>query len=210
MSDKKKSNGVEEFSVSPTEPNVVDTDNLPSKVFQPSDFDKEQMFQDFRKGKSLVEIAEKWNCSEKSISRYKKDGKWEERRNREIEERKQLETIEVEDIAKETYTKLLKVTYKLVSDFERYVFDGEEQGSPVPLKVLTEAVEKLTKLHYFAANGGVERTKSETVTRNVTEKIDYAALAKIHLEAKKTNPDYNQKALLKDVVDASYKKQDKK
>ena len=210
MSDKKKDNGVQEFSVSPTEANVVEVDNLPSKVFQPSDFDKEQMYQDFRKGKNLVEIAEKWNCSEKSISRYKKDGKWEERRQKEIEQKKQLETIEVEDIARETYTKLLKVTYKLVSDFENYVFDGEEQGSPVPLKVLTEAVEKLTKLHYFAANGGVERTKTETVSRSVHEKIDYAALAKIHLEAKKSNPQYDQKALLKDVVDASYKKSDKK
>lgn len=207
MSDKK--NGIQELS-STTEAQVVDTETLPSKTFQPSDFDKEQMFQDFRKGKTLVEIAEKWNCSEKTISRYKKDSKWEERRQREIDERKQLETIEIEDIAKETYSKLLKVTYKLVSDFERYVFDGEENGSPVPLKVLTEAVEKLTKLHYFAANGGVERTKTETISRNVSEKIDYAALAKIHLQAKKENPDYDQKALLKDVVDASYKKQDKK
>lgn len=210
MSEKKKDNGVQEFSVSPTEANVVEVANLPSKVFQPSDFDKEQMYQDFRKGKNLVDIAEKWNCSEKSVSRYKKDGKWEERRQREIDERKQLESIEVEDIARETYSKLLKVTYKLVSDFERYVFDGEEQGSPVPLKVLTEAVEKLTKLHYFAANGGVERTKTESITRNVTEKIDYAALAKIHLEAKKTNPGYDERGLLKDVVDSSYKKPDKK
>jgi len=210
MSDKKKDQGIQEFTVSTTEPNVVDVDNLPTKVFQPSDFDKEQMYQDFRKGKTLVELAEKWNVSEKSMGRYKKDGKWDERRQREIDEKRSLETIEIEEIAKQTYSKLLKVTYKLVSDFERYVFDGEEQGSPVPLKVLTEAVEKLTKLHYFAANGGVERTKSETVTRNVTEKIDYAALAKIHMESKKLNPGYDEKGLLKDVVDASYKKSDKK
>lgn len=210
MSDKNKNEGVQEFTVGATEPNVVDVQNLPTKVYQPSDFDKEQMYQEFRRGKSLVSIAEKWNIAESTIHKYKKNEKWDERRAREIEERQKLEAVEIEDIAKETYAKLLKVTYKLVSDFEKYVFDGEEQGSPVPLKVLTEAVEKLTKLHYFSVNGGVERTKTESVTRNVTEKIDYAALAKIHLEAKKTNPDYNERALVKDVVDASYKKPDKK
>lgn len=205
----KKPDGVQEFTVSETEPNVVEIDNLPSKVFQPSDFDKEQMYQEFRRGKTLKAIAEKWNISERSVGKYRKDGNWDDKKQRDIEERQKLEKTEVEDVAKETYSKLLKICYKLVSDFEKYVFEGEEQGAPVPLKVLTEAVERLTKLHYFAANGGVERTKTETVSRNVSERIDYAALAKIHLEAKKLNPSYDEKGLLKDVVDASYNK-DKK
>lgn len=210
MSEKNKSEGVQEFSGSSTQPEVVNTENLPSKTFQPSDFDKEQMYQEFRRGKTLGAIAEKWNISDRTIGKYKKDNNWEERRQREIDERQKLEKTEVEDIAKETYSKLLKITHRLVTDFERYVFDGEEQGSPVPLKVLTEAVEKLTKLHYFAAAGGVERTKTETISRNVSEKIDYAALARVHLDAKKQDANYDEKALLKDVVDASYKKPDKK
>jgi hypothetical protein len=168
------------------------------------------MYQEFRRGMSIKAIAEKWNLGEKTINKYKKSFGWEEKRNKELAERQKLEKLEIEDIAKETYSKLLRVTHRLVSNFEAYVFDGEEQGSPVPLKVLTEAVEKLTKLHYFAAAGGVERTKSETVSRNISEKIDYAALAKIHLETKKLNPNYDERGLLKDVVDASYKKSDKK
>ena len=210
MSDKKKANGVQEFTANATEPSVVDVESLPIKTFQPSDFDKEQMYQEFRRGKTLGSIAEKWNISDRTIGKYRKDNDWDGKRQREIDERKSLESVEIEEIAKQTYSKLLKVTFKLVSDFERYVFDGEEQGSPVPLKVLTEAVEKLTKLHYFAANGGVERTKTESITRNVHERIDYAELAKIHLETKKLNPDYDERGLLKDVVDASYKKLDKK
>jgi hypothetical protein len=195
----KKPNGIQEYAPSPVS-------EIPTKQYRPSDFDLEQMYQEYRRGKTLTSIAEKFNLSDKTVGKYRKELKWDERRSKELEEKQKLERSEIEDIAKETYAKLLKVTYKLVSDFERYVFDGEEQGSPVPLKILTEAVEKLTKLHYFAANGGVERTKSETVTRNVTEKIDYAALAKIHLETKKLNPDYDQKALIKDVVNATYNK----
>jgi rRNA maturation protein Nop10 len=202
MSDTKKPDGVQEYSPNPVA-------ELPTKQYRPSDFDLEQMYQEYRRGKTLGSIAEKFNLSDKTVGKYRKELKWDERRAKEVEEKQKLERSEIEDIAKETYSKLLKVTYKLVSDFERYVFDGEEQGSPVPLKVLTEAVEKLTKLHYFAANGGVERTKTETVSRNVHERIDYAELARIHLEAKK-NPQYDEKALLKDVVDASYKKSDKK
>jgi rRNA maturation protein Nop10 len=195
----KKPKGIQEYAPSPVS-------EIPTKQYRPSDFDLEQMYQEYRRGKTLTSIAEKFNLSDKTVGKYRKELKWDERRSKELEEKQKLERSEIEDIAKETYAKLLKVTYKLVSDFERYVFDGEEQGSPVPLKILTEAVEKLTKLHYFAANGGVERTKSETVTRNVTEKIDYAALAKIHLETKKLNPDYDQKALIKDVVNATYNK----
>jgi hypothetical protein len=195
----KKPNGIQEYAPSPVS-------DIPTKQYRPSDFDLEQMYQEYRRGKTLTSIAEKFNLSDKTVGKYRKELKWDERRSKELEEKQKLERSEIEDIAKETYAKLLKVTYKLVSDFERYVFDGEEQGSPVPLKILTEAVEKLTKLHYFAANGGVERTKSETVTRNVTEKIDYAALAKIHLETKKLNPEYDQKALIKDVVNATYNK----
>jgi rRNA maturation protein Nop10 len=195
----RKPKGIQEYA-----PNPVS--EIPTKQYRPSDFDLEQMYQEYRRGKTLTSIAEKFNLSDKTVGKYRKELKWDERRAKELEEKQKLERSEIEDIAKETYAKLLKVTYKLVLDFERYVFDGEEQGSPVPLKILTEAVEKLTKLHYFAANGGVERTKSETVTRNVTEKIDYAALAKIHLETKKLNPDYDQKALIKDVVNATYSK----
>lgn len=206
MSNKPKTDGVQEFTMSTTEPTIVDVASLAPKIFQPSEFDKEQMYQEFRRGKSLVAIAEKWNITDRTVSKYRKNDSWDDRKQKELDERQKLEKTEVEDIAKETYTKLLKVTFKLVSDFEKYVFEGEEQGQPVPLKVLTDAVEKLTKLHYFAASGGVERTKSETVTRNVHERIDYAALAKIHLETKKRNPDYDEKALLKDVVDSSYKK----
>jgi len=197
----KKVEGIQEFS-------PIVSEDLPSKVFVPSDFDKEQMYQEFRKGMSLKAIAEKWNLNEKSVQKYKKDHKWESRKAKEVEEKQMLDTADIEHIARETYSRLLKVVYKLVTDFEKYVFEGEDTGRPVPLKVLTEAVEKLTKLHYFAINGGVERTKSETTVRNVNEKIDYAKLAEIHLKMKELNPGYDEKALLRDVVDTAYKKKE--
>jgi hypothetical protein len=197
----KKVEGIQEFS-----PTV--SEDLPSKVYVPSDFDKEQMYQEYRRGKTLKAIAERFNMTEKSIGKYKKEGQWDEKKERDLQEKQKLEKSEIEDIAKETYSKLLKVVYKLVSDFEKYVFEGEENGRPVPLKVLTDAVEKLTKLHYFAANGGVEKVKSEHTVRNVNEKIDYAKLAEVHLKMKRLNPGYDEKALLKDVVDAAYKKKD--
>jgi hypothetical protein len=195
----KKVEGIQEFS-------PVVSEELPSKVYVPSDLDKEQMYQEYRRGNSLKSIAEKWNLTEKSLQKYKKDYKWEARKAKDLEEKQMLEKADVEHIARETYSRLLKVVYKLVTDFEKYVFEGEDTGRPVPLKILTDAVEKLTKLHYFAANGGVERTKSEHTVRNVNERIDYAKLAEIHLKMKQLNPGYDEKALLKDVVDAAYKK----
>lgn len=197
----KKVEGIQEFS-------PIVSEELPSKVYVPSDLDKEQMYQEYRRGNSLKAIAEKWNLTEKSLQKYKKDHKWEARKAKDLEEKQMLEKADVEHIARETYSRLLKVVYKLVTDFEKYVFEGEDTGRPVPLKVLTDAVEKLTKLHYFAANGGVERTKSEHTVRNVNERIDYAKLAEIHLKMKELNPGYDERALLKDVVDAAYKKKE--
>lgn len=203
MSDSKdkKVEGIQEFS-------PIVSEDLPTKVYVPSDFDKEQMYQEYRRGKTLKAIAERFNVNERSVSKYKKEGKWDEKKENDLKEKQKLEKSEIEDIAKETYSKLLKVVYKLVSDFEKYVFEGEENGRPVPLKVLTDAVEKLTKLHYFAANGGVEKVKSEHTVRSVNERIDYAKLAEVHLKMKQINPGYDEKALLKDVVDAAYKKKD--
>jgi hypothetical protein len=173
---------------------------------EPTSYDQERMYQEYLRGITMTQISENWNVSYRTIQRYKEKLDWDGRKEKDIAQKAFLNESEVDTIARETYSKLLKICYRMVSDLERAVFevDAEQQARTVPLKTVTDAVEKLTKLHYFAKAGGVEKKQIES--KHTEHKIDYAKLARIHLDTKKQNPEYDEKRLLKDVVDAAYKK----
>jgi transposase len=174
---------------------------LPTEV---GTFDQEKMYQRFVRGVTLAAIAEEFGISYATIKRYKDKLDWEERKQRDIAQKAFLDETEIDTIARETYSKLLKVCYRLVSDIERSVFevDAEQQARTVPLKTITDAVEKLTKLHYFAQAGGVEKRITESKHTQVN--VDYAKMAELYMSAKKDGVNYDAKAHLKDVIEGKF------
>jgi transposase len=167
-------------------------------------FDQEKMYQRFVRGITLTAIAEEFGISYATIKRYKDKLEWDARKERDLEQKAFLNESEVDTIARETYSKLLKVCYRLVSDLERSVFevDAEQQARSVPLKTITDAVEKLTKLHYFAQAGGVDKKQIESKHTQVN--VDYTEMAKLYMSAKKEGVDYDAKSHLKDVIEGNF------
>lgn len=177
---------------------------VPAKVV--SDYDKEVMYKAFKRGISLTDIAEEFGVSYRSLTRYKSLGNWDERKM------KELAIVDAAPIAiaEEAYTKLLKSCWKLADIVERQlVFDESAEGDAgarVNLKMITDCIDKLTRLHLFAQAGGVNQVH----VKSETHKIDYAEMAKIYMKAKKEGVDYDAKAHLQDVIDTTYTKKDKK
>lgn len=173
-----------------------------------STYDQELMYQEYLRGVTMTQIAENWKekVSYRTVQRYKEKFRWDERKEKDLALKAFLSESETDTIARETYTKLLKVCYRLVSDLERSVFDAdaEEQARSVPLKTITDAVEKLTKLHYFAQAGGVDKKSIESKHTQVN--VDYAEMAKIYMKAKTEGVDYDAKAHMKDVIDGKFKR----
>ena len=152
----------------------------------------------------MTQIAENWKVSYRTVQRYKEKLDWDNRKEKDIAQKAFLNETEIDTIARETYSKLLKVCYRLVSDLERSVFevDAEQQARTVPLKTITDAVEKLTKLHYFAQAGGVEKRITESKHTQVN--VDYAKMAELYMSAKKDGVNYDAKAHLKDVIEGKF------
>lgn len=180
---------------------VEETGKLPVKVI--SEGDKEAMYKAYRKGMAMTEIAEEFGLTYRSVIKYKQKGLWDARKEQDLA----ILKATPEQLSVEAYTKVLRTVLKLADIIERQVvLDESAEGGPVKvdLKTIVECIDKLTRLHLFAKAGGVDQKKK--IIEKRIHKIDYAAMAKIYMQAKQQdNLEYDAKAHLRDVIDASYK-----
>jgi hypothetical protein len=173
----------------------------PTKI--PSSYDKEVMYKQWKAGASLKDLSEKWDVNYRTMVKYKNQGKWDERKLKDLtalQERELKGKSVALAVGEDTYTKMLRILHFLADNMENQIIYGvqDENGVTVPIKTLTECIDKLLRLHKFVEHDGVQ--KSEVVKR----KVDYTELAKLYLKAKKEGLEYDDKGHLEKVINAEY------
>jgi hypothetical protein len=166
--------------------------------------DKEMMYTMYKSGTTLKAIAEQFGLAYITLKKYKKDGKWDERKELDVAKETNLTTSGPGALGKEAYTKILRSCFVLAERTEQRIVKGGEDINPGLLKVLTECIDKLQRLHLFSESGGV--TKSET--KNLNVKVNYKEMAKLYKEAKEKGEQYDSGKHLKDVINATYEDND--
>jgi hypothetical protein len=176
----------------------------PQKVI--TETEKEMMYTMYRNGATLKAISEEFDLAYVTLKKYKREGGWDERKEIEIAKETKLMEIGPETLAQESYTKVLRACFVLAEQAEQRVLKNGEDINPNLLKLLTDCIDKLQRLHLFSKAGGVN--KSESRNLNVNTKVDYREMAKIYKEAKKNGEEYDSKKHLEDVINATYEDND--
>jgi transposase len=170
-----------------------------------SEHQRKLMFRDYCNGMLLQQIAEKYGISERTVRRNKEKEEWDSKKAEYLSEKRRLASLQTEkDLTEEARIKVNKLLLKFVEDLERI---GEVEGyAGIPMKLITDAVDKLSRLQTFKETGGVDK-KELTVT---SHKIDWAEVVRATHQIKQQNPDTDIKDLMEkitdpNIVDAEFK-----
>lgn len=168
---------------------------------------RSDMFEQFCKGMTLKEIAEVYQISYRTIVRYSTDGNWSEEKAKLKEELKGLEVVDDQaDLPSKAIDSTLRALNKMAADLNRDIQSGREPT--VNYKNLVDALDKAVKLRMHVDTGGV--TKTEHTVNKKTQTVDWNRLIETMVKAKKEHGEsFNEKAFIKDVIDAEVVKEKK-
>lgn len=155
-------------------------------------------------------VAAAGKISEGTAYKYKKTDRWEERKAAEdqdsaevYEHSKKLQNVPLSDIREDTIREMEIALNLRAKRIRESLANGEDSdGITNELQKMAAALEKSQVIEIKKQTGGVD---SKNININL-QKIDYAELAKIYVDAKKEGIKFDDKGHLEKVVEVVYKK----
>ncbi len=161
------------------------------------------MYLDYRQGLSLVEIADKHGLNPKTVSRAKKAGNWESRKEQDALETKRKHAVaSKKELSLDIFNNTLHLAYDMLSEI-RDAAKVEGYGK-VPIKTMADVVDKLLRLQVYLNNDGVEKKQVETREH----KIDWNNMIKATLDAKKQDPEFDDREFVRKAVSKAFGNED--
>lgn len=169
-----------------------------------SNYDKELLYQQFKRGdKTLKDIAKDAGISYQTVLKYKDKGNWEDRKLKEANDMLELQAksnSDVQLVGKDAVASLVKSLFKMAQDLEETVFYDSNTNIPIPMKTIVECLDKLLRLQHFLKTDG----KSISEKNVKVQTINWNQLIQQSIEAKKTNPNFNEEDFAKQVIDVAF------
>ena len=161
----------------------------------------EAMFQAYKKGYSLKEIADQNQVSTRTMTRLRKDGEWDKRKDTEaLTAKRSANLIGKQELSLNLFNETLELAYELLKGVKE---EAIENGfARVPLKQITDVVDKLVRLQMFMDSGGVSKKQVEVREH----KIDWNDMIKATLEAKKDDPNFDDREFVRKAVNKVFNK----
>jgi hypothetical protein len=156
----------------------------------------ESMYQAYKKGHMLKDIATQNGVTPRHVSRILDRENWKERKSKELlEDKRANNLVGKEELSVEIFNKNLQIAHEMLR--EAHAIAKTEGYNKVPVKTLTDVVDKLIRLQIFMQSGGIDKKQVEVKSH----KIDWNALIKTSIKAKKENSEFNEQEFVKNAIE---------
>lgn len=178
--------------------------DIPENQTSISDADLERAYRMWKAGETYIAISKVFGVADRSVARWKKTYKWEERKQKEmalqIKHETQTELFIANDSLKTTNNLLNKIVLLLEEACENTT--DAIRLRPV-IKDYVASLDKIIRLRAFMDHGGADMSKNH----NTSEKMDWNKLIDTSLKMKREHgKDFDDKKFVEDAINARFKK----
>lgn len=153
---------------------------------------------------SYVDLEAMYGVSHHTIRKWAKDGKWELERDEAKKTSLFLLNSTQDQKLEKAGENLAAIVYLISNDGAKSIKDTGGLPERFPMKILIEAIDKLTRLKMHVSSGGVEKKASINV--DLSQSVIQDVVMEIAIELERRYPQINSKELVSKLFNERLKK----